>query len=98
VRDASGIRATGLPDFWNNYAKPGRAFTSAVTPLARPARSPYDDYVESFYLFQRECADAMLKGGAVIQAGAANLKTLTSTFAAYEAATTGKVIEFLDYE
>lgn len=62
------------------------------------ARSPYDDYVESFYLFQRECADAMLKGCAVIQTGAANLKTLAGTFAAYEAATSGKVIEVLGYE
>jgi len=56
-------------------------------------RSPYDDYVESFYLFQRECADAMLNGGAVIQTGAANLKTLAGTFAAYQAATLGRVIE-----
>ncbi len=56
-------------------------------------RSPYDDYVESFYLFQRECGDAMINGGAVIQTGAANLKTLAGTFAAYEAATAGQVIE-----
>jgi predicted dehydrogenase len=62
------------------------------------ARSPYDDYAESFYLFQRECADAMLNGGAVTQTGAANLRTLASTFAAYEAATAGKVIEVLGYE
>jgi D-apiose dehydrogenase len=59
------------------------------------ARSPYDDYVESFYLFQRECAEAMLKGGSVTQTGAANLKTLSSTFAAYEAAATGQVIKIM---
>jgi D-apiose dehydrogenase len=62
------------------------------------ARSPNDDYVESFYLFQRECADAMLNGGAVMQTGAANLKTLASTFAAYEAAVAGKVIEVVSRE
>jgi D-apiose dehydrogenase len=62
------------------------------------ARSPYDDYVESFYLFQRRCADAMLKGGAITQTGSANLKTLASTFAAYEAAAAGKVIEVLSPE
>lgn len=55
------------------------------------ARSPYDDYVESFYLFQRECVDAMLSGGTVTQTGAENLKTLASTFAAYEAARDGGV-------
>ncbi|MGH6611584.1 MAG: Gfo/Idh/MocA family protein, partial [Burkholderiaceae bacterium] len=49
------------------------------------ARSPYDDYVESFYLFQRDCVAAMLNRGTVTQTGAENLRTLVSTFAAYQA-------------
>jgi len=40
----------------------------------------------------------MLKGGSVTQTGAANLKTLSSTFAAYEAAATGQVIEVVSHE
>jgi predicted dehydrogenase len=62
------------------------------------ARSPYDDYVDSFYMFQRECVDAILKGGTVTQTGAANLKTLACTFAAYEAAATGQVIEIVSHQ
>lgn len=56
------------------------------------ARSPYDDYVESFYLFQRDCVAAMLNRGTVSQTGAANLKTLVSTFAAYQAIENGMIV------
>jgi D-apiose dehydrogenase len=56
------------------------------------ARSPYDDYVESFYLFQRDCADAMLNGVPVTQTGEENIKTLICTFAAYESAKRGRAI------
>jgi hypothetical protein len=62
------------------------------------ARFPYEDYVESFYSFQRECVDAILNGGAVTQTGAANLKTLACTFATCEAAAAKKVIEVLSKE
>ena len=48
--------------------------------------SPYDEYVESFYLFERECADAMLGRGSVVQTGEQHLKTLACTFAAYRSA------------
>lgn len=51
-------------------------------------RNPYDDYVESFYLFERECTNAMLNGTPVIQTGAENLQTLKTTFSAYQAAQT----------
>jgi len=54
--------------------------------MADEVRSPYDDYVESFYLFERACADAILAGGTVEQTAAENLRTLELTFAAYEAA------------
>jgi D-apiose dehydrogenase len=56
-------------------------------------RSPYDDYVESFYLFERECTDGMLAGTPVTQSGAENLLTLASTFAAYAAAARGEPVE-----
>jgi len=56
------------------------------------ARSPYDDYVESFYLLERECVDAMLRGTPVTQTGAENLKALTATFAAYRAAAEGRIV------
>ena len=51
------------------------------------ACSPDEDYVESFYAFERECTNAMLGRGAVTQTGAEHLQTLHSTFAAYAAAT-----------
>jgi D-apiose dehydrogenase len=60
------------------------------------ARSPYDDYVDSFYLFQRECVDAILGGAVVAQTGAENLKTLAATFAAYRAAAGGRVVSLAE--
>ncbi len=62
-------------------------------------RSPYDDYVESFYRFERECAECMLTGRPVTQSAARNFQTLAVTFAAYRSAETGRLIEidpFLD--
>jgi predicted dehydrogenase len=50
------------------------------------SRCPTDDYVESFYLLQRELAAAMLRGARPPQAAGENLKTLRATFAAYSAA------------
>lgn len=56
-------------------------------------RSPYDDYVESFYLLERECADAMLDGRPVRQTAARNFQTLAATFAAYAAADAGRTLD-----
>lgn len=57
------------------------------------ARSPYEDYVESFFLFERECADAMLNGSPITQTGEENLKTLLATFAAYDSIRSGSLVE-----
>jgi predicted dehydrogenase len=53
-------------------------------------RSPYDDYVESFYRLEREFVDCMGEGRPAPQSGARNLRTLAATFAAYEAAAGGQ--------
>lgn len=53
----------------------------------------FDEYVESFYLFERECVDAMLGRGSVTQTGAENLRSLTCTMAGYEAARKGTTVE-----
>jgi predicted dehydrogenase len=49
------------------------------------ARSPYDDYAESFYLFQRAVTDALLGRGSLPQPAVENLRVLETTFAAYAA-------------
>ena len=55
--------------------------------------SPYEDYVESFYLLQRECTDYMLgKRASVQQTANAYLQTLRWTFAAYESARLGEPV------
>jgi hypothetical protein len=61
--------------------------------LTDETRSPYDDYVDSFYRFERECADCMLTGRRVTQSGARNFQTLAATFAAYRSAETGQIVE-----
>jgi predicted dehydrogenase len=63
------------------------------TTVIEETRSPYDDYVESFYLFERECVDCMLTGAPVTQSGVENLIALTATFAAYAAAKRGGVVD-----
>ncbi len=55
--------------------------------------SPFDEYVESFYLLEREFIDAVLGRGRVVQTAAEHLKTLACTFAAYESARTGEIVE-----
>ena len=56
-------------------------------------RSPYQDYVDSFYLLQRECADVMLgRRASVIQTAGEHLRTLRCTFAAYDAAESGRTL------
>jgi D-apiose dehydrogenase len=49
-------------------------------------RCPTEDFCESFYLLQRDQADAMLHGSPPPQPAADNLKTLAATFAAYDSA------------
>jgi len=67
--------------------------TQGETVVIDETRSPYDDYVESFYLFERECADCMLSGQPATQSGARNFQTLAATFAAYRAAESGQPVE-----
>jgi predicted dehydrogenase len=67
--------------------------TQGETVVIDETRSPYDDYVESFYLFERECADSMLSGRPVTQSGAQNFQTLAATFAAYRAAESGQPVD-----
>jgi D-apiose dehydrogenase len=52
-------------------------------------RSPTEDYVDAFFLLQREFTDGMLGGPTPVQQAVNNLKTLTATFAAYQAAAEG---------
>jgi predicted dehydrogenase len=67
--------------------------THGDTVTIDETRSPYDDYVESFYRFERECTDAMLDGRPVRQTAARNFQTLAATFAAYAAAQEGRTLE-----
>ncbi len=52
-------------------------------------RSPTGDYLEAFFLLQREFIDGMLGGTAPVQLAVNNLKTLSATFAAYDAVAAG---------
>jgi predicted dehydrogenase len=60
-------------------------------------RNPYEEYVESFYLLERECVDAMLAGSPVTQTAAEYLKSLTATFAAYESACRGAPVDLAEF-
>jgi hypothetical protein len=52
-----------------------------------------DDYVESFYLLQRECVDFMLgRRSHIVQTPNEHLKTLRCAFAAYDSARSGDVV------
>ena len=59
---------------------------SGNTVVLDEQRSPTVDYVDAFFLLQREFADGMLGGQVSVQQAANNLKTLIATFAAYQAA------------
>jgi len=48
-------------------------------------RCPTDDFVDSFYLLQRDLTDAMLNGTSAPQPATDNFQTLATTFLAYEA-------------
>jgi D-apiose dehydrogenase len=62
---------------------------SGNTVVLDEQRSPTVDYVDAFFLLQREFADGMLGGPVPVQQAANNLKTLAATFAAYQAADAG---------
>ncbi len=66
--------------------------TRADAVVIDETRSPYDDYVESFYRLERECVDCMLTGKPATQSGTRNFRTLATTFAAYKAAEVGQVL------
>lgn len=57
-------------------------------------RSPDEDYAESFVQFQSEFAAALLGHGPLPQSAVSNLDVLETTFGAYEAIETGRVIQF----
>ena len=59
--------------------------TEGNTVVLDEQRSPTDDYVEAFYLLEREFADAMLGRTAPVQRAVNNLRTLEATFDAYRA-------------
>jgi len=67
--------------------------TQGDAMVADEYRSPYDDYVESFYRLEKEFVDGMLSGKPVTQSGLRNFQTLAVTFAAYRAAETGHPVE-----
>lgn len=58
---------------------------SRNTVVLDEERSPTEDYVEAFYLLEREFADAMLGRIPPVQRAVNNLQTLELTFAAYDA-------------
>ncbi len=61
-------------------------------------RSPTEDYVDAFFLLQREFGDGMLGGQPPVQHAVNNLKTLTATFAAYQAAADGAPVVLTDHD
>lgn len=63
--------------------------TAGNTVVLDERRSPTEDYVDAFFLLQRVFADGMLGGPAPVQQAVNNLRTLTATFAAYQAAADG---------
>jgi len=70
---------------------------SGQATLVDQARASLDDYVESFYLFERAFADAMGGKGTAPQPAAENLATLEMTFAAYAAAKRGGAVAYGDF-
>ena len=67
------------------------------TVVRDETRSPTDDYVESFFRFEREVADSVLQGMPSPQAAIENLRPLTTTFAAYESVRIGGPVKLADF-
>jgi predicted dehydrogenase len=61
-------------------------------------RSSVDDYVEAFYLFQREFVDAVRNGYPPPLPARENLQTLEMTFAAYAAAEQDRPVSFREFQ
>lgn len=55
-------------------------------------RSPTADYVDSFYLMERDFTDAVLEGRPPEQTGEENLRTLMATFASYQSMDEARLI------
>ncbi len=70
---------------------------SGNTVVRDEMRSPTDDYVESFYRFEREFTDSLLLGTPVPQAAVENLSPLATTFAAYESVRTNAPVTMADF-
>lgn len=68
------------------------------TVLLDEQRSPTEDYIDAFFLLQREFADAMLGGPDPAQKAVDNLRTLVATFAAYQAAADGAPVRLSGLE
>jgi D-apiose dehydrogenase len=62
------------------------------TILRDERRSVMDDYAESFFAFERECADIMLGKGGGARTVEEYLRTLTCAFAAYDSAREGALV------
>ena len=60
-------------------------------------RVPLDDYVESFFQFERDFVEAVLRGAPPPPSAAENLRSLRAIFAAYESARTGTIVTLADY-
>jgi predicted dehydrogenase len=60
-------------------------------------RSPTADYVESFFLLEREFVDAVIQGRPAMYSAGENLESLKMTFAAYEAARTGQPVDLAEF-
>jgi len=60
-------------------------------------RSPFEDYVESFYRFQRDAVAAWRSGRPVPQSASVNLQVLETTIAAYQSIAEGRVVPMTDY-
>jgi predicted dehydrogenase len=61
--------------------------------LSDEQRSVMVDYADSFYAFERECVDAMLSRGKAPRRVEEYLRTLVCTFAAYDSAEQGAIVE-----
>ncbi len=76
-------------------AEAGRFRLCAGNTVVRDEfRSPTEDYVESFHQFERMFVDSVLGDAPPPQPAAENLRSLISTYAAYEAARTGEAVSF----
>lgn len=60
-------------------------------------RVPLDDYIESFFQFERDFVEAVLRGAPPPPSAAENLRSLRAIFAAYESARIGAPVTLADF-